>query len=116
MTATFDHAALVAELERVRNDRRLSWRQVAAEAELEPSTLQRIVNGSIPDLPRFAALLDWLSLPADAFIQRSSGRLDVHLGTGQIIEIRNTPSKALTPKQLRHVRGAVEEIIRALEA
>lgn len=116
MAATFDHPAFVAELDRARKERRLSWRQVAAEADLEPSTLQRIVNGSVPDLPRFAALLDWLSLPADAFIRRTRGRLDVHLGTGQVIEIRSTPKRALSPAQLRHVRAAVEEIIRAIDA
>jgi len=116
MRAIFDHAGFVAELERVRNERRMSWRQVAAETELEPSTLQRIVKGSMPDLARFAVLLDWLSLPADNFFHRAHGRVDVHLGASQVIEIRNAPSKAFTTTQLRHVRGAIEEIVRALES
>jgi len=62
MPATFDHDALVTALERARQDRGLSWRQVAVEADLEPSTLVRIVGGRTPDLPRFAALVDWLGV------------------------------------------------------
>lgn len=116
MPATFDHAAFVEALDEARVERGLSWRQVAAQAELEPSTLQRIVAGSIPDLPRFAALIDWLSMPADAFIRRSRGRMDLYFGSGQVIEIKSLPKRRLTEAQLRHVRGAVEEIVRALNA
>jgi len=116
MPATFDHAAFVEALDEARVDRGLSWRQVASQAELEPSTLQRIVAGSVPDLPRFAALVDWLSLPADAFIRRSRGRVDVYLGTGQVVEIKSLPKKRLSEGQLRHVRGAIEEMVRALDA
>jgi len=116
MTATVDHAGFVEALDEARQERGMSWRQVASETELEPSTLQRIVAGSIPDLPRYAALIDWLSVPADAFIRRSRGRMDVYLGTGQVLEIKSLPKKRLTEGQLRHVRGAVEEIVRALDA
>ena len=116
MPVTFDHAAFVEALDEARVERGLSWRQVAAQTELEPSTLQRIVAGSVPDLPRFAALIDWLSMPADAFIRRSRGRMDLHFGSGQVIEIKSLPKRRLTEAQLRHVRGAVEEIVRALNA
>ena len=116
MTATFDHAAFVEALDDARRDRGMSWRQVASEAEVHPSTLQRIVAGSIPDLPRYAALIDWLSLPSDRFIRRSRARLEVWLVGGQVIEIKALPKKWLSEAQLRHVRRALEEIVRALDA
>ena len=116
MQATFDHAAFVAELERARAERGMSLRQVATEAGLEPSTLQRIVNGSVPDLPRFALLLDWLSVPADQFIRRASGRLDLQLGTGEVIEIKRASETVLSPQQRRHLKAAVEQIVRAIDA
>ncbi len=116
MSATFDHVAFVEALDEERRERGISWRQVASKAELEPSTLQRIVAGSIPDLPRFAALIDWLSVPADSFIRRSRGHLDVYPGSGQVLEIKSLPQRRLTDGQLRHLRGAVGEIVRALDA
>lgn len=94
----------------------MSWRQVALATHLEPSTLQRIVAGSVPDLPRFAALVDWMAVPADRFIRRETAQVDIMLGNGQIIEIKSIPSDGLSDKQLSHVRGAVEEIIRAIDA
>jgi transcriptional regulator with XRE-family HTH domain len=76
MTAAFDHERLVEALERAREQRGMSWRQVAAEADLDPSTVARIVRGGTPDLPRFAALIDWLGLPADFFFPRGVDLLD----------------------------------------
>lgn len=116
MSAQFDHAAFVEALDEARSERGMSWRQVALDCSLEPSTLQRIVAGSIPDLPRFAALVDWMSVPADEFIRRSSGRVDLHFGSGQVLEIKAVPQRPLTDDQMKHLRGAVEEIVRALNA
>ena len=116
MNATFDHAAFVEALTAAREAQGISWRQVASEASLEPSTLQRIVAGSIPDLPRYAALVDWLCMPADAFIRRSRGRVDVVLGNGQVMEVKTAPGQDLTDGQLRHMRRAIEEVVLALDA
>jgi len=60
--------------------------------------------------------LDGQEFVADFAAERFYERVDVHPGASQVIEIRNAPSKAFTPTQLRHVRGAIEEIVRALES
>lgn len=96
MGAWFDHAGLVQALNTERTARGLSWRKVALEAGLDPSTLQRIVAGSTPDLPRFAALVDWLELPADDFIPRDQQhKLDIVLELPRqrriVLQIPNTP-------------------------
>jgi transcriptional regulator with XRE-family HTH domain len=45
----------------------MSWRQVAREAGISPSTLTRLGNGYRPDVDAFAKLVLWLGVPADRF-------------------------------------------------
>lgn len=117
MYATFDQAAFVDALERARVARGLSWRQVAIEAELGPSTLYRIVAGSVPDLQRFAALVDWLNLPADAFIHRSKkARFDIVSPDGQYIYVRGSAHDSLTDAQLQKVQNVVAAVIEAMDS
>lgn len=61
-------AALYAALDAERQARGLSWRQVAKECGLSPSTMTRLANGLRPDVDAFAALVRWLNQPADGFI------------------------------------------------
>lgn len=65
---SIDVTALYAALDAARAGRRMSWRQVAAELELSPSTLSRLANGLKPDVNAFAAMVDWLNMPAERFI------------------------------------------------
>lgn len=58
------HGALDAE----RKARRISWRQVAREADISPSTLSRMGNGYKPDVDAFAKLVRWLGVAADMFL------------------------------------------------
>lgn len=57
------HAALDA----ARRERGLSWRAVAHQAGVSPSTLTRLGDGKRPDVDGFAALVRWLGLPAERF-------------------------------------------------
>lgn len=59
------HEALDAE--RVRRD--ISWRKLAQEADVQPSTLSRLANGKRPDVEGFAKLIQWLRLPAEKFLR-----------------------------------------------
>lgn len=58
------HAALDAE----RQARGLSWRQLATEAKVSPSLLSRMGKKHKPDLESFAALVQWLGVPAEKFM------------------------------------------------
>jgi transcriptional regulator with XRE-family HTH domain len=62
------HAALDAE----RQERNISWRQLAKEAGVSPSTLTRLGNGYRPDVDAFAKLVQWLGVPADRFFTHAA--------------------------------------------
>jgi transcriptional regulator with XRE-family HTH domain len=64
-----DVAAFYVTLDSERQQRGLSWRQVAQEAGIGPSTLSRMAQGSRPDVDSFAALVHWLGLPAEQFMR-----------------------------------------------
>jgi transcriptional regulator with XRE-family HTH domain len=70
-----DVAALYVTLDSERRQRALSWRQVAHEAGVGPSTLSRMAQGNRPDVDSFVALVQWLGLPAEQFMRdpQSSG-------------------------------------------
>lgn len=72
MPGEVDVPALYDALDERRRESGLSWRQLARELELSPSTFTRLGNGHRPDVRAFAALTGWLSQPADAFIRRST--------------------------------------------
>ncbi len=61
-------AALYAALDAEKEARRLSWRQLARDVDLSPSTFTRLANGNRPDVDAFAALVRWLGQPAEQFI------------------------------------------------
>lgn len=71
MTATparVNVAALYAALDAQREAAGLSWRQLAKDRGLSPSTFTRLANGHRPEVDAFAALVAWLGQPAELFI------------------------------------------------
>lgn len=60
--------ALYAALDAQRAATGLSWRQLAKDRGLSPSTFTRMANGHRPDVDAFAALVRWLDQPAERFI------------------------------------------------
>lgn len=68
MAAKVDVEALHAALDVRRKAKGLSWRQLAHEAGVSPSTLTRMAQKHRPDVNGFASLVAWLGLPADLFM------------------------------------------------
>jgi transcriptional regulator with XRE-family HTH domain len=60
--------ALYAALDAVREHRKLSWRQLAREVGVSPSTFSRLANGQKPDVDAFLAMVRWLNVPAERFM------------------------------------------------
>ena len=60
--------ALYAALDAQREARGMSWRQLAKDRGLSPSTFTRLANGHRPDVDAFAVLVRWLGQPAERFI------------------------------------------------
>ena len=67
--ARLDVNALYLTLDSQRQQRGLSWRQLAHEAGVGPSTLSRMASGSRPDVDSFASLVHWLGIPAEEFLR-----------------------------------------------
>lgn len=66
---TVDVRRLHAALDARRAEKDLSWRQLAKEIGVSPSTLSRLVNEDLrPDVDAFAAMVTWLGVPAERFM------------------------------------------------
>jgi transcriptional regulator with XRE-family HTH domain len=48
---------------------RISWRSLATQLGVAPSTFTRMVQGRRPDADSFAAMVRWLELPMDYFVE-----------------------------------------------
>jgi transcriptional regulator with XRE-family HTH domain len=70
--AKFDSEAFFSALNVVRAERSLTWKEVAAQAEVNASTLTRIGQGKRPDVNGLAALLTWSGLKAEMFMPASN--------------------------------------------
>jgi transcriptional regulator with XRE-family HTH domain len=64
-----DVEALYAALDSKRKAHERSWREIARELEISPSTFSRMAQGRRPDVDTFATLLRWLGMPAESFMR-----------------------------------------------
>jgi transcriptional regulator with XRE-family HTH domain len=112
-----DVQALCDALDQQRRARKLSWRQVAAEVGVGSSTLSRMTKGHRPDVDSFAALVDWLGVPADGFLRGQStagggGKRE----TLAVLSTHLRADKNLSPETvdaLQDLLGAVERLMDA---
>lgn len=65
----FDQARFYEAVDRRRRELGLSWRQLAAELSLSPSTFSRLSQGRRPDIDTFVKVLAWLDRPATDFME-----------------------------------------------
>lgn len=68
MTAQFDNEGFFAALNAERLSRQLNWKEVAADAGIQASTITRMSQGKRPDVNSLAALLAWSKLKAEDFV------------------------------------------------
>jgi transcriptional regulator with XRE-family HTH domain len=66
--AHVDVAALHASLDEARRTKGLSWRELARQLELSPSTMSRLANKRSPDINAFMTMVQWLNMPAEDFL------------------------------------------------
>lgn len=62
-----DVPRLYSALDQARERRGLSWRQVAAQLQVSPSTFSRMSEGGKPAADIFVSLTSWLGRPAETF-------------------------------------------------
>jgi hypothetical protein len=66
---TVDVEALYAALDNKRKTHGTSWREIARQLDVSPSTFSRMAQGRRPDVDTFATLLRWLGMPAESFMR-----------------------------------------------
>lgn len=71
-----DVASLHAALDAARTTKQLSWRQLAGELDISPSTLSRLANGYTPDTAAFTSMVTWLNISAEKFIKAVGDQAD----------------------------------------
>jgi transcriptional regulator with XRE-family HTH domain len=106
-----DVAALYVTLDSERQQRGLSWRQVAHDAGVGPSTLSRMAQGNRPDVDSFVALVQWLGMPAEHFMRGGADNTGDYQATGpaQAVASLLRADKNLDPDSA----AAIDDILQA---
>lgn len=65
----FDQSAFYAAIDAKRQERGLTWKQMAAESGVGASTLTRMRQGKGPDAKGLASLVAWSGLNLDSFVR-----------------------------------------------
>lgn len=113
--AGFDAVAFFAALDEKRIERAITWRMVATESGVGPSTLTRLSQGKRPDVDSLALLVDWGGLRADDFLRRSNDGSDAVPPMAMISSLLRG-DKNLTPEAataMEKVLKATYEVLRA---
>ena len=104
-----DVAALYVTLDSERGQRGLSWRQLAQQAGVGPSTLSRMAQGHRPDVDSFVALVQWLGMPAEEFM-RGGGDIEQQAAVpAQAVASLLRADRTLDPESA----AAIDDILRA---
>jgi transcriptional regulator with XRE-family HTH domain len=100
---TVDVEALYAALDSKRKTHGASWREIARELDISPSTFTRMAQGRRPDVDTFATLLRWLGMPAESFMR------------GKTTTAATEEPVAMVSSYLRSARNVSPEDAEALE-
>jgi transcriptional regulator with XRE-family HTH domain len=67
----FDSAALYAALDKKRKECSLSWKEVAMQAGVSPSTISNTRKGSRMEVDGMLALVYWIGVPVESFVKET---------------------------------------------
>jgi transcriptional regulator with XRE-family HTH domain len=107
MDQGLDVEALHAALDAQRQALGLSWREVARQTGISPSTLSRMAQGRRPDVDSFAACVQWLGIPAERFFRPAEEKREAD--PVAVVSAYLRAGKELSPASA----NALEDIIRA---
>ena len=80
----------------------LKLREAATQAGVSAATLSRVLNGKVPDTATFAALVRWLGVSADLFIDR-----DREVSGAEAIEAHLRADRTLPPATAKALAALV---------
>lgn len=109
MPPQLDVSALIAALNAEREARGISWRQLAKEAGVSPSSLTRMQQGKLPDVNTFTALTHWLRLPAEQFVAGAQGVEPAAPHTLAVLSTLLRGKREMNPEALE----ALEKLVQA---
>lgn len=109
----FDGATFHAALDSARTIRDISWREMARETGVSASTLSRMASGEhLPDVNSIAALLSWLGMEFEMFINTGRPVRKVEPLTRIAMLLENDP--CLTPKAVAALKTMLVEVYKFL--
>jgi len=103
-------AQLGALLRQRRREHRLSLRDLADEIGVSLNTLSRVERGHIPDLVNFQRIVDWLDVPADAFLEPAG----THASIPDVIARHLRADPRLSNQDAERIADLVEEMYQSL--
>lgn len=106
----FDSVRFYEAVEQRRQDEKLSWRQLASQLSLSPSTFSRMGQGRRPDVDTFVKLLAWLQRPAEDFMTEPVSAPKAPPPQDTVRQIAN--SLRDDPALTREDAAALEQIVR----
>jgi len=112
---TVDVPALYRVLDQRRRQRGLTWRLLAKEIDVSPSTFTRMAQGHRPDVDTFLTFLRWLNLPAE-----SVARGQVEEGPADEIEPLTAitsflrASRKVTPEEAEALTNIIEAAFKSI--
>lgn len=101
-------AVLYSALDAARTSKDMSWRDIAADLEISPSTFTRMAQGKKPDVDTFSTLIRWLGMKADDFLGKNKDAEEsdpIAMVSTYLRSSRNLSSKDA---------DALEDIVRAV--
>jgi transcriptional regulator with XRE-family HTH domain len=98
-------ANLAAILKARRREKRLSLRDLADQTGVSFNTLSRVERGQIPDLKNFRLIVDWLEMPAEAFLD-----VDTEPSTPRAITRHLLADRQLSRDAATQIAELVEEM------
>lgn len=85
----------------------LKLREAAAASGVSAATLSRVMNGKVPDTVTFAALVRWLGVSADRFIEHGPDFLEGQLSGPGPVEAHLRADRALPPATAKALAALV---------
>jgi transcriptional regulator with XRE-family HTH domain len=98
LMSLIDTDLLYRTLDAERQARGLSWRDVAAETGLSPSTFSRL-PGKQPNLDGYVAMCRWLGMPMETFSKRRVVKVDGSLEPA-LVELLNRHAVPIPDQQV----------------
>jgi transcriptional regulator with XRE-family HTH domain len=111
-----DLEGLYGALKAERENRALSWRDVAREVGTSPSTFTRLAQQRGTDAETFARLVAWLGVSADAFLRNAQPRRGQPTRTVAAISSYLRADRSLRPEETEALEKIMSSAYRALRA